>query len=80
MPVSNPIVEGSVTGGLRNVKYVPAQRFRPVESTAGVSFLVGGVEVRLSLVDARALSEVLPNVLAEHSVALAFAPLLGEVA
>ncbi|MFI7670821.1 hypothetical protein [Nocardia sp. NPDC049526] len=71
------LVNGLVAGGLREVKYVPAPRFRPVESTAGVSFLVGGVEVRLSVVDARALSEVLPNVLAEHSVALAFAPLLG---
>lgn len=66
-----------VAGGLRNVKYVPAQRFQPTESTALVSFMVGGTEVRLSMVDARALVEVLPNVLAEHSVALAFAPLTG---
>ncbi|WP_433756430.1 hypothetical protein [Nocardia sp. CA-135398] len=73
-PVPN---SGTVSGGLRNVKYVPAQRLQPVESAAGVSFLVGGAEVRLSVADARALSHVLPNVLAEHSVALAFEPLRG---
>ncbi|WP_433599135.1 hypothetical protein ACQPXH_26165 [Nocardia sp. CA-135953] len=66
-----------VSGRLRNVKYVPAKRFQPVESDAAVSFLVGGAEVRLSVADARVLSHVLPNVLAEHSVALAFEPLRG---
>ncbi|WP_225732248.1 MULTISPECIES: hypothetical protein [unclassified Nocardia] len=68
-----------VGGGLRNVKYVAASRFRPVETSALVSFLVGDNEIRLSLTDARALCEVLPNVLAEHSIALALAPLM-EVA
>ncbi|MGY4103977.1 hypothetical protein ACW2Q0_31160 [Nocardia sp. R16R-3T] len=78
--MTTPVPDTSpVSGGLRNVKYVPAQRFQPVESDAAVSFLVGGAEVRLSVAAARALSHVLPNVLAEHSVALAFEP-LREVA
>ncbi|WP_225727189.1 MULTISPECIES: hypothetical protein [unclassified Nocardia] len=64
-----------VCGDLRNVKYVAASLFRPAEADARVSFLVGGTEIRLTVTDARALSEVLPGLLAEHSVALAFAPL-----
>lgn len=77
MTISAPNTDSPVAGGLRNVKYVPAQRFQPIESAAGVSFLVDGTEVRLSVADARTLSHVLPNVLAEHSVALAFEPLRG---
>ncbi|MFI6043369.1 hypothetical protein ACIA8C_17170 [Nocardia sp. NPDC051321] len=75
--MSIPNHDVPVAGGLRNVKYVPAPPFQPVESSAAVSFRIGGVEVRLSVEDARSLSHVLPNVLAEHSVALAFAPLRG---
>ncbi|MFE9582465.1 hypothetical protein ACFYO1_42965 [Nocardia sp. NPDC006044] len=70
--MSTPIV-----GGLRHVKYVAASPFQPVESAARMSFLVGGTEIRLTIEDARILSEVLPNVLAEHSVSLSFAPLRG---
>ncbi|WP_029893560.1 hypothetical protein [Nocardia brasiliensis] len=66
-----------IAGGLRNVKYVAASPFQSVETDARVSFLVGGVEIQLSLVDVRILTHVLPNVLAEHSVALSFAPLRG---
>ncbi|WP_405159540.1 hypothetical protein OG203_24015 [Nocardia sp. NBC_01499] len=72
--MSTPII-----GGLRHVKYVAASPFQSVESAARMSFLVGGTEVRLSIEDARVLSEVLPNVLAEHSVSLSFEPLRGLV-
>ncbi|MFI6047112.1 hypothetical protein ACIA8C_36210 [Nocardia sp. NPDC051321] len=66
-----------ILGELRNVKYVAASPFQPVESAARMSFLVGGTEIRLSLDDARLLAEATPNVLAEHSVSLSFAPLRG---
>ncbi|MEV6563023.1 hypothetical protein AB0M22_45415 [Nocardia sp. NPDC051756] len=72
--MSTPIV-----GGLRHVKYVAASPFQSVQAAARMSFLVGGTEVRLSIEDARVLWEVLPNVLAEHSVSLSFEPLRGLV-
>ncbi|CAM4497596.1 hypothetical protein NONI108955_36145 [Nocardia ninae] len=68
-----------IMGELRNVKYVAASPFQPVESAARMSFLVGGTEIRLSLEDARLLTQVVPNVLAEHSVSLSFEPLRGWV-
>ncbi|MFI9406247.1 hypothetical protein [Nocardia sp. NPDC052316] len=68
-----------IAGELRNVKYVAASPFEPVESAARMSFLVGGTEVVLSIDDARLLSQVVPNVLAEHSVSLSFEPLRGWV-
>ncbi|MGX1774836.1 hypothetical protein ACWIGW_22175 [Nocardia brasiliensis] len=66
-----------VAGGLRNVKYVAATPFQTVASDARVSLLVGGTEVQLDLAAASDLLHVLPNVLAEHSVALSFEPLRG---
>ncbi|MFI6998765.1 hypothetical protein [Nocardia sp. NPDC050175] len=68
-----------IMGELRNVKYVAASPFQPVQSAARMSFLVGRTEIRLSLDDARVLAEVLPNVLAERSVSLSFEPLRGLV-
>ncbi|WP_405161898.1 hypothetical protein OG203_37180 [Nocardia sp. NBC_01499] len=68
-----------IMGELRNVKYVAASPVQPVQSAARMSFLVGRTEIRLSLDDARVLAEVLPNVLAEHSVSLSFEPLRGLV-
>ncbi|WP_225729486.1 MULTISPECIES: hypothetical protein [unclassified Nocardia] len=65
----------AVVGVLRNVKYVAASRYRDGETAAVVSFELGGTEIRLSMPDARALSAVLPNLLAEHSVTVAIGPL-----
>ncbi|WP_225724687.1 MULTISPECIES: hypothetical protein [unclassified Nocardia] len=70
-----PTTNTAIVGVLRNVKYVAASRYQSGETAAVVSFELGGNEIRLSMPDARALSAVLPNLLAEHSVMLAIGPL-----